>query len=690
MSKRRALELIDLGNKLFSQKLQLDSLCQEIAWQFCPDLADFTTKLSLGDDWAADRMDGFPELISRELSSQIGAMLRPQDRAWFKATTMDDAMDANEENARGLQYVTSVVRRSIYDARSKFIRATKETDRFYVNFGQGVMSVEEAPGTRDHLFFRNHHLKNCAWLENNIGDVDHLHRRDKMTARAMVRHFSSSSLHQNVKDAAEKEPWKEFDIRVITLPADEYDIVKSYSGDTPDGKPKKLPFITVYVDVENNTVLKEVGVPQFIYVVPRWHRFAESQYAFSPASMAALADARMAQMLSQIILEAGEKAVDPPMIGKQEIVIGEPNIQAGAISWVDMEHDSKLTDALDIININADLRVGFEMRKDIREMLSKAFFIDKLNLPDQGREMTAFEVSRRLEEHVRNLLPLFEPMQIEYNVRVLDLSFELLKNMKKFDWNQVPQTLSEANFTWSFESPIQRAQDLIMVEQFKSSLEVMLLGAQAGATSKPIHVDAAVRDAIRGVGGPATWRKTAEEQQEEAAAMQQEQEKAKAMMEAQQVAGIASQAGDAANKLGFQAPADKMLAAQSKAGGAGGAAGAAAGGEGGGNPLEQIMQQIGGQQGGQQGEDDFMSLFGDMGGESEPVEGRQEMMQQGGGQMPVPLTRQQPTGSNEIMQAQRQIMSALEQILESVSKPKKIKITRDKSGKIESATSTAE
>src|SRR3990167_4131198 len=185
-----AKELIDLGNKLFTDKMPFDNLCQEIAWQFAPDLSYFTSKLALGDDWGSDRMDGFPDQVSRELCNALSGMLRRDP--WFRTTTLDDEIDADEESARYLEYVTSVVRRALYDPRSQFVRATKEGDRFYVNFGQAVISVEEmrpADGSNPHLFFRNFHLRDCAWLENEMGEVDHLHRKEVMTARAMVRKF---------------------------------------------------------------------------------------------------------------------------------------------------------------------------------------------------------------------------------------------------------------------------------------------------------------------------------------------------------------------------------------------------------------------------------------------------------------------------------------------------------------------
>jgi hypothetical protein len=681
MSKQRARELTSLGDKLFGKKRQLDSLCQEIAWQFAPDLANFTTQLHLGEDYVSDKMDGYPEQVSRELSNHLGAMLRPQDKAWFRATTLDEYVDKDEENAISLEYVNSKLRRYLYDPRSKFIRATKEADRFYVNFGQAVISVEEMPSTRDGLFFRCHHIKNCAWLENNIGDVDHMHRKDKMSARAMMRNFPLNKLHKTVKEAYEKNPDQEFDLRVITIPSDEYDVVRYYANeDAYASKKKKLPYINVYVDVTNETILREDGIPTFIYVVPRWVRFAETQYAFSPATMAGLADARMAQMLSQILLEAGEKAVDPPMIGKQEVVIGEPNIQAGAISWVDMEHDSKLTDALDVININSDLRVGFEMRRDVREMLAKAFYIDKLSLPQSGTEMTAFEVSRRLEEHVRNLLPLFEPMQVEYNTKVLDLSFVLLNNMRLLDRGMISPDLSDASFTWSFESPIQRARDSLLVERFKGTLEIVAIAKQLGAQSLPIHLEDAVRDAVRGVGGPAYWRKTPDEQAEEAKRSADEQELAKGMMQAKEAAGIASQAGDAANKLGFQASADKMLAAQAKSNG--------------GSPQQDQGQQ---QPKMQESGPEMWSLLDEDVEPNQVEEGGMPQYGNGSAAPGMPATPLQRAGGGQPLQdiqglanMQMHILSVLSSIHEAVTKPKTIQINRDKSGKIVSASATVE
>ena len=569
----RAKEIIDLGDHLFTKKMPLNNLHQEIAWQFCPDLAEFTRPLQLGEDWCSDRMDSFPEQASRELCNQLGAMLRPSGSPWFKHSTGDDEMDADEGNAQFLEYLDRTQRREFYKRNTNFVAATKEADRFYVNFGQAVISIEEAPVTRDHLYFRNHHLKDCVWLDNQLGNVDHLHRKQKMSARAMKRMFREDKLHETVLRAAQKEPNKEFEIRFVTMPTDEYNdfLAPVNDGKSVARKPGKVfPFTLCVHDVENCLTIKEGGLVTFNYCVPRWMRMTGSQYAFSPATMAALADGRMAQMLAQILLESGEKAIDPPMIGKQDIVIGDPTLAAGGISWVDVDHDEDLKHALDVVKIDADMRVGFQMRQDLREMISKGFYLDKLNLPDAGgKEMTAFEVARRLEEHVRNLLPIFEPVQVQYNSPMLDIGFDLLVNMKKIDFSRMPQAMSEIETGYQFITPIQQAEASLLVEAFMQTANVLATGAQLGVTSPPIHADIALRDAIRGVGGPASWRKTVEEQQqdlEQAAQQQQIQDTA------QQVGGaaqVAEQVGKAGQSLGLITPSPKN--GQPAQGGQGGA-----------------------------------------------------------------------------------------------------------------------
>lgn len=544
MSDARGKELTDLGDGMFQKKSGVDQLCQEIADIFYPERADFTTSLQLDADFGSGNFDDYPVLLRRELGNSMSATLRPRDQPWFAATTLDDSIDNDPAAGRYLEYVTRTMKRGLYDARTKFVRATKEADHDFVTFGQCVLSIEESPN-RDHLFFRNHHLRNCAWLENDLSEIDHLHRKDQMTPRQMIRRFGEKKVHPSIKRAAEKEPSRQFNIRCIVMPADEYETVEG-GGKTP-GK-KKLPFTVVYIDADNQVVLKEGGLPFFIYCVPRWHTISGSQYAFSPATTTGLPSGRMLNALARILLEAGEKAVDPPMIATEEAV-REVNLQAGAISWVDMTYDERAGAALRPVDMKGDMRTGFALKQDIREMLSKAFFIDKLALPESGKQMTAYEIRTRLEEHVRNLLPLFEPMEMEYNMGVLDRAFDHMRAMNLFDVEAMPQILSGSDFTWRFKNPMQEASTRILVEQFQEALMIEGSAEKMGVSVRRLDINRARDDALRGSGVPAVWRRTEESMEMEAEEMAKRQKLEAVAQELSTGAGVAGQIGQAAQSL---------------------------------------------------------------------------------------------------------------------------------------------
>lgn len=546
MSDGRAKELSDLGSKLFDSKRPYDSLCQEIAINVYPERADFMVPMVLGQEFSAHLTDSFPVLTRRELGNALSATLRPRDRSWFRFSTMQDDIDQDPDNARFLEYLTRETRSAIYDNRTKFVRATKEGDHDFITFGQPVISVEEAPN-RDHIHFKCHHLRDCAWLENEIGDVDHLHRKDKMTARQMGRKFKPSELCDKIKKAIEKEPDKEFNLRVVSMPADEYD----HFGKGSDGSKtkRKLPFVRIYIDVDNTKIMREEPIAEFSYVVPRWQTISGFQYAFSPAVMTSLPDQRMAQALSSIMLEAGEKQINPPIVARDE-VIRDANLQAGAITWADAEYDGKLSDHFMPVALGADMKTAFTMQQDLRATLSRAFFIDKLKLPEAGAKMTAYEISQRLEEHVRNLLPLFEPMETEYNTKILDKTFAVLRNMGRYDWSAMPRGLSGADISWRFRNPMQEVSDRILVQQFQEALQVEAAALQAGVSAPRVNLQKARDDAIRGVGVPAEWRRTDEEIATELQAQEQAKQVQALAASASQGAQVVSQVADASQRVG--------------------------------------------------------------------------------------------------------------------------------------------
>lgn len=516
----RAKELVSIGDRLFKAKGHWDQLCQEIAENIYPMRSDFTSSFTLGDDFAVDLMDSYPVQARETLANTIGALLRQGD--WFEVKTGREELDEDPTNARWLEYATGILRRSIYDRRANFTRATNEADHDWVAFGNPVLSVEESP-SRDHLLYRSWHPKSCAWMENAIGAVDHLNRDMPMTARAISRMGSwRKNLHQDIKTAIDKDPSKEFKLRHIVMPFDEI-----YGDDKEKRRQyKDKPFCSLYIDVEHEMVLGEGGLPVFNYVVPRWRTVSGFAMGFSPAAINSLPDTRMLQSLARILLEEGEKAIDPPTVAKGEIFRDAVNLYAGGMTYVDLEPDEDLRKVFQTVDTGGNISIGLEMKQDVRAMIAEAFLLNKLMLPPQQK--TAFETQARLEEYRRAILPFTGPIESEYHLPVLDVSFQIMMANEAFDVSEMPDALSDAEVTFTFEGPLNTAEGRANVQAFQESVQILAGSAQFDQTIPTLmDFQKMTKDAVRGTGAQADWfadedvQQSEEEQQKGVQGLQQ-------------------------------------------------------------------------------------------------------------------------------------------------------------------------
>jgi hypothetical protein len=254
--------------------------------------------------------------------------------------------------------------------------------------------------------------------------------------------------------------------------------------------------------------MEEVATWNKEYNVERWQTVSGSQYAYSPATVAALPEARLLQAMTYTLLEAGEKATNPPMVATHDVVRSDVAIFAGGITWVDRDYDERLGDALR--PLTQDIRglpIGEDMQRDSRALLAQCFYLNKLTLPQRGPDMTAYEVGQRVQEYIRGALPLFEPMEQERNGQTCDLTFQILMHHGAFGSpHNMPKSIRGQETQFQFQSPL---HDLIEAQKQQTFLEMSQLIAQAIQLDQSIAAipDAvtAVRDTLDGIGVPARW-----------------------------------------------------------------------------------------------------------------------------------------------------------------------------------------
>jgi hypothetical protein len=519
--KTRVRELIEQGDQLFSKRTSFMSLCQHTAEHFYPERADFTADFALGQEFADHLMTGRPSLARRDLANSFSAMLRPRGKQWFKVRTSNERINEDASARKWLDWATSVMSRAMFAKDTMFVRATKEGDNDFAAFGQCVIEVtpnDELNG----LLYRNWHIRDVAWCENAKQQIDTVHRNWKLEAVHLEKLFPKT-IHSEVAKAAKKDPYRRIKCRHIVIPSDQYDY-----EDKAKGK-RKLPFVSIYVDCEHDKILEETPLARLRYVIPRWVTVSGSQYAYSPAAIIALPDARLIQRMTLTLLEAGEKVVDPPTYGVDGAIQGGLNLYAGGHTHIDVDAaESMGGEPLRAFQIDAKgLQWGVDREEKVHQLIAEAFFLNAIQVPALEGDMTATEYRGRYEEYLRRALPLFEPMEVEYNGALCEQSFQELLALNAFGSPaDMPPVLSNQEIRFEFESPLQQATERAKAQAFVDAGNMLKQAVEIDPSLRhDIDISKAFREALPGAGAPADWIRD-----EEQAAQLKAQDAQKAQM----------------------------------------------------------------------------------------------------------------------------------------------------------------
>jgi hypothetical protein len=272
-----------------------------------------------------------------------------------------------------------------------------------------------------------------------------------------------------------------------------------------------------------------------------------------------LPDGRMHQQMMLSMLTASEMATFPPMAVVGEAINGAVNIYAGGFTQIDADYDERTGPAIrNALETHFDgIKYGAERMDKIKEGLDDSFFLSKIRFPEVTKEMTATEVNRLYEEFIRQSLPLFEPVEQEYNAHLCDGTFEDLLNLGVFGAvEDMPQALRGRDISWQFDTPLKVAAEKALAGSFTEVVQMLVQGAQIDPTVRfNVDIDVATRDAIGGTGAPAKWLLPVDQVAKMKADEKQQQAAQAAAEQVAQHADVATRVGNAAESAGKAATA---------------------------------------------------------------------------------------------------------------------------------------
>lgn len=498
MAKKTVDELIALDQEIFKGQQPMLSLYQTLSDHFYPERADFTVVRNVGQELADSLVDSYPVLVRRDLGNSFSAMLRDGD--WFKVG-VEGRVDY--AGTSWLEFATYKLKKLFGDREANFVRSTKQGDHDYATFGQCVISVERNRKANG-LLFRNWHLRDCAWTDGCNGQVESVTRKWTPSYAVMVEYFKDKA-HTDIHNHVKETPFKKADVRHMVLPTSLY-------GD--DQLESRFKFVSIYLDVANRHLMEEVGSNHHYYVVPRFQTISGSPYAYSLATVVGLPDARALQAMTYTLLEAGERYARPPIIATQNVVRGDVDLSADGITYVDRDYDEKMGASLrPLLQDRGGFPIGEAMRVGVKDILASAFYINKLTLPEITREMTAYEVQERMKQYRRENLPLFAPIEAEYNGALCELAFDIaMESGLMGSPYDIPQSLAGRDVEFQFESPLSSSDEEKKATQFSQTARLIAEAADFDPNiSANVNFDIALRDAVKGIGSPTAWLRSMDE-----------------------------------------------------------------------------------------------------------------------------------------------------------------------------------
>jgi hypothetical protein len=487
------------GDALFTEKDSFNALFQAQAEIFYPERADFFGDRAYGDERYDGIFTSVPQRMRRDMANNLGSMLRPRGKEWFKAVVRPERLMEIKLHKQWLEKTTRTQRNIVYAPTANFTRAMAESDNDYVCFGNAIVrhTYNQA---RTGLLFSCAHLKDCAWAENHEGVVDELHERMNMTLKQAVGLFGKDNLPKEWRDNCEDHPERKVKVQRCVAPLELYEYEKS---ERPRRNARYLSLYMACEVDEKEAALGEGHFNWFPYLVRRWMTVSGEPYGRSPCAGVALADARTLNIAQQALLKSVEWKVDPPKYAAHDAIVGEINLRAGAITYIDSEYLDKRLEPIKNME-TGDPRFGIELTDRLAMTQGRAFWQDLFKLPE--KQMTAYEAGKWIEEYVRSAAPVFEPMEAE-NAQLMDAVFERAAEQKAFD--EAPEGLQGAEVNFEFETPLSDAYRDLRAQQASQLVTDMTLQAEIAPDSLDnIDFDEVTRGRMQNL--PVDWARDPE------------------------------------------------------------------------------------------------------------------------------------------------------------------------------------
>lgn len=463
----------ELANKLIERKGKLDSdrSTFETVWQqlsefVLPNRGDFIFDRAKGQRLDHRVFDTTAIQANEMLAAALHSGLTNPASKWFDLRPADPALRNNLNIRKWVEEVVRIMLKVFDSSAGNFYQQNHELLLDLVAYGTACIYIEEEVGVG--IRFQTRHLSEVFIEENNKGLIDTVYRCFKFTARQATQEWGEENLPDALRQKAQTNPQEKFEFIHVIMPRADAEMIAPEQVSKIN---KKKEYIGFYVCEDHKAVLDVTGFYEMPYIVVRWEKLIGEMYGRSPG-WNALSDIRMINVMSETIIRAAQKQVDPPLLVADDGVIMPMRTHPSGVNVGGVSQDG--TPLIQPLQTGSNLNVGLEMMDQRREAIRQAYFVDQF-IPKEGTPVTATEAVQNQENRLRLTGPQVGRLTAEYLSRLIDRVFNLLQRAGQLP--EAPEELDNVRLDIEYVSPLaktQRVNELVSLNRaIDSSLSLI-------------------------------------------------------------------------------------------------------------------------------------------------------------------------------------------------------------------------
>jgi hypothetical protein len=405
MARVTSLEIMktkDRITRLESDRWPYLLLWMELADYIIPRKANIADRYAAGQKMTEKLFDSTAVHANELLAAAMAGTLSNKATRWFALKCRKDELNDIKVVADWLDDSTERMYYAL--AQSNFYSEIHENYLDLGGFGTCALLIDTNRTTGNLQFGAQFAGEFCV-AENGYRRVDTVYRKPKMSARQIVDRWPGKASPTIARVAASSEKDQRFDI-VHCIHPREY-------GRTGRGVlAEDMAFASIYFEWDTGVIIEESGYQEWPIPVARWTKSTGESYGRGPGHTA-LPLIKTLNATTEQKLMAGILSIRPPLLATQQGVIGKVSLRPAAINTIAPTIPGQMNPPLQPLFTGANIRNAELLEDPMQRQIHQIFFSDLLNLPEDGKQMTAREVMIRHERMQQALGPTLGRLEEE-------------------------------------------------------------------------------------------------------------------------------------------------------------------------------------------------------------------------------------------------------------------------------------